>query len=310
MSNLLEIHAASPEEIAAAHRNVFDVWSKGLPLDEHVQSRLTSPKHRLAEWFVGCIDGRVVVSLGCYGLAFHLRGRIVPGIAIGSVYTVAEFRRRGLAAQLLAWVEARKRGEGAALSVLYSDISAGYYARLGYMECPSFAGWRAASDAPASATDRLVEISAPAQLEALAALYTGYHGALPLAIARDRGYWLALLERFTSDRFFALEDAGGNWAGYVRLGRQGRDIYIRDYALANRTDELAGRLYAAALAFARKEGAERVGGWLPDIPAARAWFDMAPRRTEITMAKPLAAGEVLDGEAVSAAGYFCEVDHV
>jgi hypothetical protein len=68
MATDLTIHAASDEELAAAHRNVFDIWSKGLPLEDHVRSRLNSPSHSRATWFVGCLEGRVVVSLGCYPL--------------------------------------------------------------------------------------------------------------------------------------------------------------------------------------------------------------------------------------------------
>jgi predicted acetyltransferase len=308
----LLIHAASPDELQAAHQNVFDIWGKGLSLEEHVQSRLISPKHRLATWYVGTLDDRVVVSLGCYPLRFSMRGQELPGIAIGSVYTRAEFRRRGLAAQLLAWVEDQKRRDGAALSLLYSDISPNYYARLGYVECPSLEGWRETADfsPPGPTAQRLVEVSASAQLTDLMTLYSGYHGAMPLAIARDRDYWAALLARFASDRFLMLEDAGGRGAGYVRLGCQGDDWHIRDYALADQADELAERLYSATLAYARDAGAARLGGWLPEAPAARKLFRLAPRRTEITMIKPLSWAEPWDDDLLNGTSRFCEIDHV
>jgi predicted N-acetyltransferase YhbS len=312
MFSELEIHAASPEELVAAHRNVFDIWSKGLPLEEHVQSRLHSPKHRLAEWFVGCVDDRVVVSLGCYPLRFGIRGREVPGIAIGSVYTSGGFRRRGFAAQLLAWVEDHKRQDGAALSLLYSDIDPAYYARLGYVACPSLEGWRDPREfSPHVAMpQRLEEISITSHLAELAEIYACYHGAMPLAIARDDEYWAALLQRFSSDRFFALEDASGAWAGYVRLGCQTGDWQIRDYSLVDHSEELAESFYAATLALARDGGAACVGGWLPDIPAAREYFRVAPRRTEITMIKLLSSLEQLDESLISATSRFCEIDHV
>src|SRR5262245_3080510 len=120
MTSALDIHPASPDELTAAHANVFDIWNKGLPLEEHLRYRLNSPKHTRAAWFVGSLDGRVVVSLGCYPLVFRLLGQDVPGIAIGSLYTVKEFRGRGFAPQLLAWVEDHHKH--AALSILYSDI--------------------------------------------------------------------------------------------------------------------------------------------------------------------------------------------
>lgn len=312
MSSELDIHAASPDELVAAHSNVFDIWSKGLSLEAHVHSRLNSPKHRLADWYVGCVGGRVVVSLGCYPLHFRLRGRDVPGIAIGSVYTLADFRRRGFAAQLLGWVERRKQQDGVALSLLYSDINPGYYTRLGYVECPSLAGWRdlGASLPRLPETDRLVEVSTATHLADLAKLYADYHGAAPLSIARDADYWAALLQRFTSDRFFVFESAGRPCAGYARLGRQGGDWHIRDYALADQSDGLAKRFYTSMLAFGRETGASRVGGWLPDLSAARELFRVETRPTEITMIKPLAWSEPFEDDLISATSRFCEIDHV
>ena len=120
---------------------MFDIWSKGLPLEEHVASRLASPKHRLAQWYVGTLDGRVVVSLGCYPLVFSYRGETAPGFSIGSVYTLAECRGQGLAPQLLDWVERHEAGRGPKSALLYSDINPDYYARLGYTLCPSLEGW-------------------------------------------------------------------------------------------------------------------------------------------------------------------------
>lgn len=312
MADNLDIHAASPDEVVAAHRNVFDIWSKGLPPDEHVRFRLDSPKHRLATWYVGCIDGRVVVSLGSYPLRFRIRRDQVPGIAIGSVYTLADFRRRGFAGQLLAWVEDQTRHSGAALSLLYSDIDPNYYAQRGYLICPSFEGWRDlnAQSPRDAAPHHLVEIHPASHLPALMKLYRAYHGAMPLAIDRDARYWDALLNRFADERFFALADRDGEFSGYVRLGGKDAAWRITDFALAEESDELAERLYAAIVALARQQGAKQVGGWLPDSPAARKFFHLAPRRTEITMIKPLASQHPLDVELIAGTDRFCEIDHV
>lgn len=312
MTDSLDIHVASPDELVAAHRNVFDIWSRGLSREEHVRYRLDSPKHRLATWYVGCIDGRVAVSLGAYPLRFHFRGQEVPGIAIGSVYTRAEFRRRGFARKLLARVEDHSRQNGAALSLLYSDIKPDYYASMGYVLCPSFEGYCHLGDVapPDAASHGLVEIAAASHIDRLASLYSGYHGTAPLSIARDAGYWKALLQRFEDDRFFVLTSEQGDWEGYVRLGRTEASWRITDYALAPERPALAEKLYATAMALARQNGAERFGGWLPDNPAARKFFELAPRRTEITMIKPLADEFALDDAVVASTGRFCEVDHV
>src|SRR5438309_1332891 len=137
----MEIHAASPDEVIEAHRNVFDLWSKGLSLADHIRHRQTSPAHRRASWFVGRVEGKVVASLGCHPFRFRVRGVPVSGVGIASVYTVAQHRRRGHAARLLEWVHRDQRERGTGLAVLFSDIDPGYYARLGYEACPSFLGW-------------------------------------------------------------------------------------------------------------------------------------------------------------------------
>jgi GNAT superfamily N-acetyltransferase len=310
MTDELDIHAASPEEVAAAHRNVFDIWSKGLPLDEHVRYRLNSPTHGRAQWFVGCVAGRVVVSLGGYPVRFCLEGRELRGIAIGSVYTVSDMRGKGYAPRLIAWVENQQRSAGGGLSVLYSDIEPQYYARQGYVLCPSFEGWRDTSlESPPSA-HALTPFDPHEQLASMRQMYASYHGAAPLSIARDDAYWTMMLEKFADDAFYALPAGGGAWAGYVRVGRKGDAWRITDYALAEPSDALAARMHAELLALARACGAKRVGGWLPDSGPARALFALAPRRAEITMIKPLDAGLTLSSAAVASTSRFCELDHV
>jgi GNAT superfamily N-acetyltransferase len=312
MATDLTIHAASGDELAAAHRNVFDIWSKGLPLEDHVRSRLNSPSHSRATWFVGCLADRVVVSLGCYPLMFCLDGMLMPGIAIGSVYTLGEFRGQGFAGTLLEWVENHARSHRAALSVLYSDIEPGYYARRGYVLCPSWVGWLDPCDAEPAPTHghRLVPVSAREHLPRLAKLYADYHGGAPLSVARDQEYWQAILKKFVDDKFYALEDGRGAWSGYVRVGSKEGTWRITDFALANQSVELAEQFYAALLSLAAAGGAERVGGWLPDSQAARKFFELEPRGVEITMIKPLGRDISLSDEAIASTSRFCEIDHV
>jgi len=308
----LDIHEASPSELTAAHENVFDIWSKGLPLDEHVASRLASPKHRLATWYVGTLDTRVVVSLGCYPLQFKYCNQLIPGFSIGSVYTVKECRGQGYAPQLLSWVEKQERQRGAKIGLLYSDIDPKYYERLGYQLCPSLEGWLDPRNiAPPEPTAyHLQELNSGQRWPELAALYANYHGAMPISIARDNAYWQALLERFPEERFYALCDRAGGWQGYVRTGVRGLQWRITDYALEDQSLELAEALYAAAIELARQGGAEQFGGWLPDHPSSLQFFELHDRKTEITMLKSLDASLPLDAEMLELASRFCEIDHV
>jgi predicted acetyltransferase len=308
----LDVHPASGEELIAAHRNVFDIWSKGLPIEDHVRNRLESPSHTRATWYVGTVDGQVVTSLGCYPLRFRVRGDELRGIAIGSVYTVSECRGRGFAPKLIARVEDDERGRGAALSVLYSDIEPQYYARRGYTLCPSWEGWSNAVEVPApeASAPRLAPVSGVSDIEQIAQLYRDYHGSAPLSVARDMDYWMALFNKSPSDEFYALTQDGHVWLGYARVAVKGGAWRITDFALADQSDALAEQFYRALAAAAHAAGAKRVGGWLPDSAAAKKLFQLTPRAREITMIKSLSDEVSCSPDLVAATSRFCEIDHV
>jgi GNAT superfamily N-acetyltransferase len=312
MAEELGIHPASSEERIAAHTNVFDIWSKGLSLEEHIRYRLESPSHSRATWFVGCVEGRVVASLGSYPVRYRWQEKELPGIAIGSVYTLKDFRGRGYAPRLLAWVEDYERSRAAALSVLYSDIGADYYARLGYNLCPSLEGWVNPHETSLGTGSplRLHQFSPRDHLPELKQLYSHYHGAMPLSFVRDADYWESILKKFPGDAFHALKRPTGEWVGYVRIGRKEDAWRITDFALANHSAELAELMYGAFIQLAREGGARRAGGWLPDNETTRRIFQLTPRRTEITMIKPLVGQGTLGADLIAGTSRFCEIDHV
>jgi predicted N-acetyltransferase YhbS len=308
----LEIHAASHDELIAAHRNVFDIWSKGRNLADHIQHRLDSPTHRRAEWFVGCVDGGVVTSLAAHPVRFCIAGENVSGIAIGSVYTTADVRGRGYAPRLIKWVEDHTRRQGTGLSMLYSDVNPDYYARQGYVLCPSWEGWRDLDGKTAGqrASHRLVAFSVEDHLPAVKKLYADDYGTLALSIARDDEYWTMMLEKFARDQFYALEAPDGAWAGYALIGRRDDNWRVIDYALADHSESLAEAFYTALETSAHATGAKRVGGWMPDSAAVRNVFALAPRSVEITMIKPLAWSGKLSDEMIADCDRICEFDHV
>ena len=344
----LDIHPASDAEREAAYRNVHEVWGRGLPIDEHVRQRLESPKHQSATWFVGCREGRVLTSLGAYPIELSLRGRVFPAVAIGSVHTLPECRGQGLAPRLLAWVERHLAGQGVAASLLYSDIDPQFYARLGYQQCPSWSGWHeitSLGNKPSSDTTsstqrhagntsgrlanalRLEPFDPLEGASRMSELYARCHGRRALAIARNASYWHQLYQRSPDDAFYWLV-VDNAVTGYVRLCRAGDDWRIVDHAVdasvvsaaaADGTQPPDGNatgtdpydaLYFAAVQQARRQGVARVGGWLPPDDAARRWFRLVSRSKEITMVKSLDPSIAFDEQALEAAAYFCEIDHV
>ncbi len=188
MTDELDIHAASADELVAAHRNTFDIWNQGRNLEQHIQHRLRSPTHRRAEWFVGTVGGSVVTSLAAHPVQFLVGGETISGLAIGSVYTIHDVRGKGYAPKLIGWVEETKKHQGTGMSVLYSDIKPDYYARLGYVLCPSWEGFRLVKEelpGPAP-THCLVPFAVGERLPWVKQTYSDYHGAMPLSIAQRR----------------------------------------------------------------------------------------------------------------------------
>lgn len=291
------------------YRNVHPVWGQGLPLEEFLEQRRVSPRHNRADWFVGTLDGQVLTSLAAYPMEYWLSGVVHQGIAIGSVFTIPECRKRGYARRLLRWVEENRRAVGATLSVLYSEIDPQYYADGGYQLCAAWAGWRQVADPPPS--DGTLKIMQPADhLPRLHELYDGFHAGRAFAVARSAEYWQFLLVREPEDRFYFLYGSDQEPLGYVRAGWSGGVLKIRDFALVADTEDLRSTLLGAIVQEARRLGAERVGGWLPRSPASQAFFDMQERRESLTMVKPIDPSVEVDMAALEAAAHFCDADYV
>lgn len=304
----LDVHAASQSERLDAYRNVHEFWGRGLSLDEHLERRLQSPQHNRAKWHVGCLDGRVVASLGCYSLKFRVRGAEVSGIAIGSVHTMPEFRGRGFAAELFRYVEAVESDGGARLSLLYSDIDPGYYARLGYVRCESHEGrLRLSEPLKQRSTIRLTEFKLAEQVKDVASLYESFHCDYAVSIARDEDYWRFLCRKGPGDRFCWID--ADDRVGYARFELSDDETLLRDFALRDHSDASYAMLVEAIIQFGRASGAVPVGGWLPRV-AAFEQFSLKDRTREITMLKPLCPQITIDADVIRDAQHFREIDHV
>jgi predicted N-acetyltransferase YhbS len=311
MSKRLDLHPASITECTEASRNVHDVWGGGLPLEEHVRRRLADPKFSNANWYVGCLDGRVVTSCGCYQVQVRIDGTGQRACAVGSVHTLAEFRGRGYAPQLLAFAESQESSAGRTFSLLYSDIGFSYYERLGYRRCSASQGWvnPTESKVTPSAAVRLVRFSRGDELATLVELYDQGHAELPLSIARSAEYWRYLFRQDPQDEFYFAE-ASGQRVGYVRIAIRKSGVVLRDISLVEDTQELKRALYAALIAEAKTRNVERVGGWMPADEVSRALFDVSDRVQELTMIKPLVDRIQVDDRHCQATDHFQEIDHV
>lgn len=309
-STNLNLQVASADERLQAFANVHEVWPVDPDPKEHVRKRAANPKYENATWYVGTLDGRVVASCGCYHVSVRIDGVVERTCAVGAVHTVPECRGRGFAPRLLSFAEGRERDAGKTFSLLYSDIGAVYYARLGYRACVAAQGSVTLAESksgPVIAHD-FHRFQPAEKVSTLVDLYDRAHQRYPLSIVRSSDYWRYLLVQNPDDEFYFLMQ--GKPVGYTRLAVRPHGIVIRDVALLDDHEETKRELYGSVVALAKERGAARVGGWMPSDAVTRELFEVTDRDKELTMIKPLVDRILVDDRHFQAATHFHEIDHV
>jgi GNAT superfamily N-acetyltransferase len=121
---------------ATYFRGIHPIWGGGLSEERfHLfQARLADApeardRYRLLGWFSG---GRLASGMKAYDLKGTSAGRPLRLLGVGAVFTPPELRRRGHAAAMLRAVMDEWASQGAHAAVLFSDIGARYYERLGF----------------------------------------------------------------------------------------------------------------------------------------------------------------------------------
>jgi predicted acetyltransferase len=308
MPEELKLGLADEQQRLAAFANVFECWPWAPTLEEHMQKRIHSAQHARANWYVGCLAGEVVVSLGSYPVELQLAGQSVHGIMIGAVHTVPSQRGAGHAPRLISWVEQQEHEQGAVASILFSDISTGYYERMGYQICPSWEMQLAT--AAIDGEWQLAEVQAAAHADQLARWYQQSIANDQLAIVRDQAYWDYLFRKQSDDRTFLLDDGGPEPAGFLRVRCRDDCWEIQDWGLAETTDLRLQRMVRSLAALAAREGCGSLGGWLPQLAEEAGRLELTARQVEITMIKPLDDSLEITDAVLEAAERFREIDHV
>lgn len=120
--------------------DTYPLWGAGLSFKAYGQ---WNRAQEITEWGKGhlrrlaLMDGTTVLaSAKRYDLQMQLDGRPVPTLGVGAVFTPHVLRGRGHARALIEALESEARADGARLSLLFSEIGATYYERLGYTVVP------------------------------------------------------------------------------------------------------------------------------------------------------------------------------
>lgn len=175
--------------------------------------------------------GRLVACAQVFRKQIRLAGSVIPLGGIGSVATHPEYRGRGLARDLLLEREQYLRDEGFPLGLLFTDIPE-FYAKLGWVALPlrQFQLQFASPDAPVDSAFRIRDF-APADLDAIRALFEAYASRFEGAIVRDATYWNGQL-RYAGNpsEDFRVVETRGQIAAYARCAPFGKTKVMMEHA--------------------------------------------------------------------------------
>jgi predicted N-acetyltransferase YhbS len=175
---------------------------------------------RLRHARVAVLGGRPIGYVRIFARTMLVRGRALPAGGIGSVATHPGAQHRGVATALLRDAIAQMRGEGMALSFLFTGIP-GFYERLGYrvvrqpqitLPRPSIA----AAAAPAARTVRVRTMVLDRDLAALLRLHEAATADATGAVLRTARTWLDATQWLGERPGPVAHDAGGRIAAYMR----------------------------------------------------------------------------------------------
>jgi GNAT superfamily N-acetyltransferase len=157
------------------------------------------PTFRDALCLVARDGGRLVSTVQIFDRAINLSGQSVPMGGIGSVFTLEEYRHRGVASALMRLAVDTMFAEGFELSLLFAERLT-FYNQFGWREVERkfsiLAGAAGINAGDVSAREKyVIDVFETARdLAAVAEIHREYSGRFNVAAIRDDAAWRANLE--------------------------------------------------------------------------------------------------------------------
>jgi predicted N-acetyltransferase YhbS len=170
--------------------------------------------------------GRLVSTVQIFDRAINLEGQSVPMGGIGSVFTLEEYRHKGVASALMRLAVETMVRSGFEVSLLFAERLT-FYNQFGWREVErSFSLLTAAGGLRSH--DRFVidSFEAPRDLDEVAQIHRGYSGRFNVTAVRNKAAWRANL-KFAgnqpmhpgdgSEEYFVVCRDGARIAAYARV---------------------------------------------------------------------------------------------
>ncbi|MFQ5700705.1 MAG: GNAT family N-acetyltransferase [Acidobacteriota bacterium] len=220
---------ASPQERDEVLEQTHALWSDGLDLAayrEYVRTMMESSWAKAGNLrflvLVRRADQRVLAAVKLYRLRACLNEMPVMVGGVGAVFTLPSERGHGHAAEMISRAHKIMAERGDLISLLYSEIGAVYYARMGYQEMdPHPVSLRVPEQPPAGPSAPPVRRMHRTDLEQVMQIRKTDDGPAMFRLCRDSDYWKYLLARAS----FPTASLGRNrWESRLMLA--GRDGYL------------------------------------------------------------------------------------
>lgn len=243
--------------------------------------------------------GEVLASAKLYTFDATLDAKPISVVGIGAVFTQPAHRGRGAARDLMARLLESATADGADLALLFSEIGAGYYSRIGFhaiattdrrLKVAESARYGAPATMVRGGDDRdLADIAAMGRTRAEPYRFhlNRDRDLVAFAIAKKR-----LLAGFGPARarelqFFIAEE-GATAAAYVVIGARGKEWTLEEAGDRDPTGARVGAILQVLIARDPAEARPTITGWLPAgfLPPQVTIVEERPSR-EVMMVRPL-----------------------
>jgi GNAT superfamily N-acetyltransferase len=289
--------------------DTWPLWGDGLTRKAYGQWNLAQRKtawgkdhlHR-----VGLVDGdEVLASAKRYIFDGLIKGQPAQILGIGAVFTPERHRGRHLAPQLIESMIADGQARGCALAVLFSEIGAPYYERLGFTVMPRTVVTIDIPRTRRGAPGTMVRAAIPADLQEISEISMAYAQGSDVALNRT-----AALIEFSHTRrrlraglgpsglrtleVFVAEE-GYRAAAYIVVSRGPGGVVLEE---CGDRDPRGSRIGAMLEAFVERDPSN------PDR-TMRAWLPEGLHPPQVQLINPAPAAEVMMVRSLSCA----PVDH-
>lgn len=253
------IATLSREQICSVQRDTHELWGSGESLEAR-QNKLSRLMNSSRLNMCGLVENGVVASsMKCYSLQLSYQERVWKTLGMGAIFTHEQFRKSGLAQQLIEEVLARARGDNFNAALLFSDIGPSYYERFGFTAYPAEKMSVEVNDIPRVNLDCHYRRALPHDV---AQLLTYHDRALPSSCVRvvhDAQSWA-----FTRERFGDVEDYvvthNGVDRGYFSISNKDSSIILHEFSMPKDHD---AALFATIKILAELHGVTTIKGRRP-----------------------------------------------